>query len=137
MAPNMAESSSCATRTLLCNAAGSNWGWDHNSEGHPKAVVADAEQQLRDRKFGSHLIATDVGQNFVEVWQLKSGGGWVHPVRRSLNAAALLHIHYFKSPALPFGFMLATLSCTSHMLYLLCSTHLVSLSWDALSLLMC
>jgi FtsP/CotA-like multicopper oxidase with cupredoxin domain len=57
-----------------------NLGWGENINKHPRAAVADAAQSARDAEFGSHLIAPNVGQNFVEIWQLKAGGGWVHPV---------------------------------------------------------
>lgn len=59
-----------------------NWGWDHNSDDQIGGDDTDAAQRERDGEFGSHLVASDVGQNTVEIWQLESGGGWVHPVRR-------------------------------------------------------
>ena len=73
-----------------------NLGWGENTNKHPRAAVADAEQRVRDAEHGSHLIAPDVGQNFVEIWQLKAGGGWVHPVRSlacSVIDVLCLHTH--------------------------------------------
>jgi hypothetical protein len=66
---------------------GDNAGWDHNIKRQSRAVVADDDQEERDKEHGTHLIAENVGQNFIEIWQLKSGGGWVHPVRCLVGAS--------------------------------------------------
>ena len=63
--------------------------WDHNVDDHARAVDTDAAQAKRDAEHGSHLIAPNVGQNTVEVWQIKSGGGWV---RHNL-CSLLYHLH--------------------------------------------
>lgn len=59
-----------------------NVGWDHNINKQVRATVADAEQKKRDSEHGTHMVASNIGQNVIEVWELQSGGGWVHPVRR-------------------------------------------------------
>ena len=61
-----------------------NLGWEHNVDDHHAADDADDDQTERDGEHGTHLIASDVGQNSVEVWELRSGGGWVHPVHAHL-----------------------------------------------------
>jgi hypothetical protein len=61
-------------------------GWDENVDKFSVSVDLDADQKARDNKHSSHLNIPDVGQNTVEVWQIKSGGGWVRCLLLSLAA---------------------------------------------------